>query len=110
MNKVTHEDVEIRKGDAFQIAFPIKDRNGNAVALAGATATYRVAKKGSLPGALFEKTETSGIVLSGSTATVSIDEGDFEIEGVYIGQLRITKSGAPMVAAEGEIRVKPLIE
>lgn len=103
------DDVEATLGDDIEIAFTVKDRNDDLVDLTGATATFRVAKKGSTSHIL-EKTETDGITFASSVATVALNTEDLDCTGVFIGQLRITKSGKAMVAAEGEIRVGSLIE
>lgn len=110
------DDVYAAYGDDVSIAFTVRDRNGDLVDLAGATATFRVANKGSNAQQL-ELTEASGISFASSVATVSfntnsISNCDFNLQGIYdfIAQLRITKAGKSMVAAWGELHVFPLIQ
>jgi hypothetical protein len=109
MSEIKFDDIECRYKDDIQIAFSVVDRNGAAVTVAGGTATFRIARRGSAA-QVIEYTETDGITLSGSTATVAFNSVDLDAAGDYVGQLRITKSGLSMVSSEGEIKVLPLIE
>jgi hypothetical protein len=109
---IRHEDIEVALGDDVDLAFAVKDKDGNAVSMVGATATYRLALKGQRDAVLELSSDDSAgsIVLSGSTATVSFNADDLGCPGNYTGQLRITKSGKAMVSAEGTIKALPLIQ
>lgn len=109
MNEIHADAIETRLGDDIEIQFTVRDRNGNLVSLAGATATFRVSKEDS-SNSLLEKTETDGITILGSNATVTMNTDELDTADDYMFQLRITKSGKTMVSAEGELIVKPLIE
>ena len=104
-----HDDIDGRIGDDVVIIFTVRDRNGNLVSLTGATATYKLAPKGSY-NAVLELEDGDGITLSGSTASIEFNLEDLDEDGNYLGQLRITKDGKSMVSAEGLLIVSPLIQ
>lgn len=107
MNTIKHDDVEARYGDNIELEFTVRDRAGSLVALGGATFTYRVANK--LGDAnLLEKTEADG-TMADSVITIPLDTADLPSEGTYADQLRVTKSGKPLVVSEGKLILKPLI-
>lgn len=110
------DDICAVHGDDVEIAFTVKDRNDQDVDLTDATATFRLAEKGSRD-SLLELTEIDGITLSGATATCAFNTEDiqsisFEVNQIYnfTGQLRITINGKSMVASQGQINIGPLIE
>jgi len=114
MYTITHRLIETHSGEPVKITFTVTDQSGAPVTVAGAAATYKIARR---PGetALLAKTEADGITLTSNTAIVefSTDElldGATPLIGDFFGQLHITKNGDGLVVAEGQIYVAPIIQ
>ena len=114
MYTITHSLIETHSGEPVKIVFTVTDQAGAAVSVAGANATYKIARR---PGgaALLTKTELDDITLSSNTATVEfstteLDDGDELLIGDFFGQLKITKNGDGLIVAEGPLYVAPVIE
>jgi hypothetical protein len=104
-----HAPLSAKAGEGVRIIFTVTDRNGAAVALDGAEAAYRLARRAG-EAALLEVTEGAGILLDGSTATVEFStEGLPEAGGDFIGQLTLTLDGQALVAAEGVVTISPVV-
>lgn len=98
-------------GDTLELTHNFIDRQGNTIDVTGATATLRLAPKGSGWGRnTAEKTQTDGITVSGTKTVSTIDADDVSTPGVYSYQLRLTKSGSAVVIAQGDIDLATLIE
>lgn len=113
MYTASHGLIETHSGEPVRIIFTVVDQAGSPVTVAGAAATYKIARR---PGdaALLTKTEASGITLSSNTATVEFNTGTLldgasPMLGDFFGQLNIVKSGDTLVVAEGPLYVAPVI-
>lgn len=114
MYTVTHELLIAKAGEPVRIIFTVTDQNGAAVTLSGASAAYKIAR-GAGEAAILTKTDSSGITLSGNTATVEFSTGDIkdadsaQLFGEFIGQLKITKSGDGLYVAQGPLLIERVI-
>jgi len=114
MHTVTFDEITAHAGEPVQITFTVTNQSGTAVSLAGAAATFKIARTEN-SAAIATKTESAGIVLSGNAAVVSFNtnelvSGASQLLGDFFAQLKITKSGDSLVAAEGRLHVKPVIQ
>jgi hypothetical protein len=109
MYTVTHPPIAAKTGENVRIVFTITDRQGNAVDVSGAEATYRIARRAG-EAALLEKTETNGVMLASNTAavdfsTADLADADGPMTGDFLGQLAMTMDGDGLVVAEGTITI-----
>lgn len=113
MHAITHDLISAKSGEPVRITFTVTDQNGAAVFVEGASASYKIARHAGDP-ALLSKTETAGIALSGSTATVAFNTAEIVADGspllgVFFAQLKIIKDGDALIVAEGPIQIDPVI-
>jgi hypothetical protein len=113
MHTLIHGLIEAKTGEPVLITFTITDRNGTAVLVDGAAATYKIARRAGEV-ALVTKTEVDGITLSSNTAIVALNMGELTdgaeaLLGDFFAQLRITMDGDGLVVAEGPIHVAAVI-
>lgn len=109
MHTVTHAPLSAKTGEPVRIVFTVTDLAGEAVALDGADAVYRLARRAG-EAAILEVSSPDGIMLGGNTAEVEFDTNDIAdaggpLTGDFTGQLTVTKDGAGLVVAEGIVRV-----
>lgn len=112
MHTVMFEPVIAHADEPMELIFSVTDRDGNAVALAGASALFKIARTpDSAP--LLVKTTDDGIVLQDNTATVAFhtaelaDEEENALLGDFFAQLRIARDENSLVASEGRISILP---
>lgn len=115
--KTKFDDVYVTLGDDVEIDFAIVDKEGNAVIVTGATATFKAqpvptGEQCQFPSSspLISLTEASGITLVDTTATVTFNASGFNYAGKFWAQLQITKDAKTMVVSEGFFYVSPLIQ
>jgi len=114
MHTTVFDTIVTHAGEPVSITFTITNQSGQAVNVDGATATFKIARQ---PGgtALLTKTQGSGITLSGNTAVITFStsglvDGGAQLIGDFFAQLKITKSGDSLIAAEGRIQVDAVIQ
>lgn len=99
--------VDLYEGENGEITFKIMDAAGNAVDLSGATAAYKIARRGYGPGAVATyATGGSGITIEGNKVTVALAITDSLVAGTYDDQLTLTKDGKTVVASAGRFNIK----
>jgi len=108
-----HPLIRTHSGEDIVLAFHVTDAAGVALDLTEAAATYKIARRAG-ESALLVKTQEDGIVLSGGTATVSLNTAALAADGQpligdFWGQLTLSLNGATQVAAEGPLAVAPVI-
>lgn len=113
MYTVTHSLLRAKTGEPVKITFSVKDQNGNAVIVTGATATYKIARRIGET-ALLTKTDADGITLDNDTAVVEFNaselvDGATPLLGDFFGQLKIVKSGLGLIVAEGPLSIGAVI-
>ena len=108
-----HSPLETHTGEPVRITFLVTDAAGAPVTVTGAAATYKIARRNG-EAALLTKTEAAGITLLNDSAVVEFNTGELLQEGQpllgdFFTQLKITKNGDTLVAAEGVLQVKAVI-
>ena len=104
------QDFTVYSGDAYQITFTLSDANGDPVVLTTATAKWWVTESDSARGVDFviKKDQSAGILLSGTTAVVTLNPADTESlePGNYYHELEITFSATQKhTFAKGKMKV-----
>lgn len=99
-----HQNAELYAGDSAELEIALTDEEGAALDLSGATLAWKLART---PHAAAEvsKASGSGISISGSTATVALDDTETaDLLGDYWHQLVVTDaSGNVSTLATGTI-------
>lgn len=81
---------EMHSGDTLVATIPITDGDGAPVDLTGASATYRIVS-GDNTQVHVTKTESDGLVLAGSTVTLTLSPADTAaLSGIYYHEMEIT--------------------
>lgn len=113
MYTTQHTRLSVKSVEPVQIIATVVDRTGSAVALAGATATYKIARKVG-DDALLSKSQGNGITFSTNIATVDflasdVEESGEQAYGDFWGQLTITLNSDTLVVLEGPITINKVV-
>ena len=104
----TNQNLIIYIGDDGDFDADIYDENGDLLTVTGATALW-VLKTEAGETATLQKTDGSGITISGSSVTVTISDTETSAltEGRYFHALSLTIAGKTRTVFAGSVEVKP---
>jgi hypothetical protein len=105
-----NQDFNIYAGDAYEITFTLTNAAGGSVTLTTATAKWWITRSDNSRGSDFvvKKDHTAGILLTGSTAVVTLNPSDTDSlsPGNYYHELEISFSANEIhTFAKGKVKI-----